>query len=62
MAPEPITPSTHPDRFTDEERRLAESGRCPYQTGYGLPAAEYCGEPSKPGTDYGRCGGHATAS
>lgn len=54
----PITPGTHPDRFTDEEKQLAEAGQCPYQTGYGLPGTEYCGQPSKPGADYGHCAGH----
>lgn len=54
----PITPSTHPDRFTDEEKQLAQADQCPYQTGYGLPGTEYCGQPSKPGADYGHCAGH----
>lgn len=57
----PITPYTDPDRFTDDEKRLFDAGKCSHQTAYGLPHVEYCGQPSQPGADFGNCPGHAAA-
>ena len=50
-----ITPDTDPDRFTEDEVTLFRAGKCPWQTGYGLPWTEYCEAPSRPGASFGHC-------
>lgn len=58
-----ITPYTHPERFTDEEKAMYDAGLCGYQTAYGGVSAygewdAYCTEPSMPGADFGFCTEH----
>lgn len=36
------------DRWTEEERALIRAGKCPWQTGYGLPWMTYCEKPGTP--------------
>lgn len=58
----PITVTTDPVRFTEEESALSLRGLCGYQTGYGLPWSTHCTEPSNPAADFGYCTEHAEES
>jgi hypothetical protein len=53
-----ITPGNSPDRFTEEEAALFRDGKCGWQTAYGMPGTEYCGQPSQPGASFGHCPEH----
>jgi hypothetical protein len=46
-------------RFTTNEWRLYQQGKCCWQTGYGLPGITYCNRRSKPGHPFGYCPKHA---
>ena len=45
-------------RFTDTEWELYEAGKCCWQTAYGLPWMEWCGQPSMPDQQFGYCREH----
>ena len=45
-------------RFTDTEWRIYASGRCCWQTAYGLPWMKFCRKRSKPGQPFGYCREH----
>jgi hypothetical protein len=53
-----VTPYTDPARFDEEDRELFDAGQCTWQTGFGLPWTEVCGQPSKPGASFGYCAEH----
>lgn len=55
-----ITPDTHPDRFTEEEARFFEAGKCGEVTECGNGGGIVrCGKPSDPGAHFGNCADHA---
>jgi hypothetical protein len=58
----PITPDTHPGRFTAQEAALFRAGKCCYVTATGDPSTEHCGAPSQPDADYGYCPSHRAES
>jgi hypothetical protein len=46
-------------RFTGDEWRLYQQGKCCWQTAYGMPWISYCGRKSEPGHPFGHCSKHA---
>ena len=53
-----VTPYTDPERWTEEEKAVFDAGQCSWQTAYGLPWMEDCGQPSKSGASFGYCAEH----
>lgn len=53
-----ITPTSDPDRWTEEDVDLFNAGQCSWQTSFGMPWMEHCGQPSKPGASFGYCPEH----
>ncbi|GGK62632.1 hypothetical protein Ppa06_21070 [Planomonospora parontospora subsp. parontospora] len=54
-----VTPYTHPERWTVQEKKLFDAGRCCWVIGTGSGSVEHCGEPSEEGASYGYCPEHA---
>lgn len=53
-----ITPATHPDRFTDQERVMFDAGG--HLNDFGsFSGPEWCTKPSAPKADFGHCQQHA---
>jgi ribonucleotide monophosphatase NagD (HAD superfamily) len=54
-----VTPTTDPDRWTPEEARLFNQGKCSetIESGNGRGIV-HCGKPSKPGASFGHCADH----
>lgn len=58
-----ITPHTDPQRFTEQEKKIFDDGKCCWQTETGTiaswePGGGYCGAPSNPGATFGLCEEH----
>ncbi|MGW0805584.1 hypothetical protein [Nonomuraea sp. NPDC002799] len=54
-----ITPHTHPERWTEVEKKLFGQGKCCWLIESGTVQNVYCTEESKQGASFGHCIEHA---